>query len=147
MLRAEPAVFGPVASDPTVSLLIALAAAGPKALHAIRAARAEAREHVWDLAKDAAPDATGQVIVDLGRALVLAHSEKQGAIATWKKCLGHHPLMAFVDTEAVAAGSRWPACSGRATQTATPPPIKSPRPSRSPPSNYDTVNAYGPRTA
>ena len=98
MLRAGPAVFGPVASDPTVSRLIdTLAAAGPKALHAIRAARAEAREHVWDLAKDAAPDATVQVTVDLDGVLVLAHSEQQDATATWKKTFGHHPLMAFVD--------------------------------------------------
>lgn len=44
MLRAEPDVFGPVASEPTVSRLIdALAAAGPMALTAIRSARAE----VW----------------------------------------------------------------------------------------------------
>lgn len=47
MLRAEPAVFGPVASDPTVSRLIdTLAASGEKALRAIRAARAEVRRHV-----------------------------------------------------------------------------------------------------
>ncbi|MFC8278435.1 IS1380 family transposase [Streptomyces sp. NPDC057271] len=98
MLRAEPAVFGPVASDPTVSRLIdTLAAAGPKALAAIRAARAEAREHVWNMAKNAAPDAAGQVIVDLDGVLVLAHSEKQDATATWKKTFGHHPLMGFVD--------------------------------------------------
>ncbi|MFD5514233.1 transposase, partial [Streptomyces sp. NPDC127051] len=39
MLRAEPGVFGPAASDPTVSRLIdTLAGAGPKALTAIRAA-------------------------------------------------------------------------------------------------------------
>ncbi|MEU8837398.1 transposase, partial [Streptomyces sp900116325] len=51
MLRAEPAVFGPVASDPTVSRLVdTLAAAGPNALTAIRAARAGIREHVWKLA-------------------------------------------------------------------------------------------------
>jgi hypothetical protein len=38
MLRAEPEVFGPVASDPTVSRLIdTLAAAGTRALAAIRA--------------------------------------------------------------------------------------------------------------
>lgn len=98
MLRAESAVFGPVASDPTVSRLVdALAAAGPKALAAIRAARAEAREHVWKLAGLVAPDAAGQVIVDLDGVLVLAHSEKQDATATWKKTFGHHPLMAFVD--------------------------------------------------
>ena len=41
MLRAEPAVFGPVASDPTISRLVdALASSGPKALAAIRGARA-----------------------------------------------------------------------------------------------------------
>jgi hypothetical protein len=98
MLRAEPAVFGPVASDPTVSRLIdTLATAGPKALCAIRAARAQAREHVWNVAKNAAPDAAGQVIVDLDGVLVLAHSEKQDATATWKKTFGHHPLMGFVD--------------------------------------------------
>ncbi|MBT2392065.1 IS1380 family transposase [Streptomyces sp. ISL-1] len=98
MLRSEPAVFGPVASDPTVSRLIdTLAAAGPKTLTAIRAARAEVREHVWKLAGKAAPDAAGQVIVDLDGVLVLAHSDKQDAAATWKKTYGHHPLMGFVD--------------------------------------------------
>ncbi|MFD4051731.1 IS1380 family transposase, partial [Streptomyces sp. NPDC058611] len=98
MLRAEPAVFGPVASDPTVSRLIdTLAAAGPKALTAIRTARAEVRERVWKLAGPVAPDADGQVTVDLDGVLVLAHSDKQDAAATWKKTYGHHPLMGFVD--------------------------------------------------
>ncbi|MDI3390794.1 IS1380 family transposase [Streptomyces sp. B-S-A8] len=98
MLRAEPAVFGPVASDPTVSRLIdTLAASGPKALDAIRAARAEVRERVWKLAGPSSPEAAGQVVVDLDGVLVLAHSEKQDAAATWKKTYGHHPLMGFVD--------------------------------------------------
>ncbi|MFE9890739.1 IS1380 family transposase [Streptomyces scopuliridis] len=98
MLRAEPAVFGPVASDPTVSRLIdSLAAAGPKALAAIRSARAKVRDHVWKLAGTSSPDTTGQVIVDLDGVLVLAHSDKQDAAATWKKTYGHHPLMGFVD--------------------------------------------------
>jgi hypothetical protein len=98
VLRAEPAVFGPVASDPTVSRLVdALAAAGPRALEAIRRARSEVRERVWRLAGPAAPDAGGEVIVDIDGVLVLAHSEKQGAAATWKKTFGHHPLVAFVD--------------------------------------------------
>jgi len=44
MLRAEPAVFGAVASDPTVSRLIdSLAASGERALRAIRSARVEVR--------------------------------------------------------------------------------------------------------
>jgi hypothetical protein len=98
MLRCEPALFGPVASDPTVSRLIdTLAASGEKALQAIRAARSEARQRVWLLAKENAPDADGQVTVDLDGVLVIAHSDKQDAAATWKKTYGHHPLAAFVD--------------------------------------------------
>lgn len=78
MLRAEPGVFGPVASDPTVSRLVdTLAAAGPRALGAIRAARAQVGHRVWKLAGSSAPDAGGQVIVDLDGVLVLAHSESR----------------------------------------------------------------------
>jgi hypothetical protein len=98
MLRAEPALFGPVASDPTVSrLLDTLASGGKRALAAIRTARAEVREHLWMLAGETAPDADGQVTVDLDGVLVIAHSDKQDAAATWKKTYGHHPLMGFVD--------------------------------------------------
>ncbi|WP_055596907.1 IS1380 family transposase [Streptomyces hirsutus] len=97
-LRAEPAVFGQVASDPTVSRLIdTLAASGEKALTAIRTARSEVRQHLWELAGDRAPDVGGQVTVDLDGVLVVAHSDKQDAAPTWKKTYGHHPLMAFVD--------------------------------------------------
>ncbi|MEU5769713.1 transposase [Streptomyces asoensis] len=47
MLRSEPAVVGPVASDPTISRPVdALAASGPKALAAIRGARSEVRQRV-----------------------------------------------------------------------------------------------------
>lgn len=37
------------------------------------------------------------MIVDLDGVLVVAHSDKQDAAATWKKTFGHHPLMGFVD--------------------------------------------------
>lgn len=98
MLRAEPVLFGPVASDPTVSRLIdTLAKAGPKALTVICTARSEVREHVWKLAADTAPDTEGQVVVDLDGVLVFAHSDQQDAAATWNKSFGHHPLMGFVD--------------------------------------------------
>ncbi|MFJ5032687.1 IS1380 family transposase [Streptomyces sp. NPDC088560] len=98
MLRADPSVFGPVASDPTVSRLVdALAAPGPKALAAIRGTRSQVRGRVWDLAGESSPAADGSVIVDIDGVLVLAHSEKQDATATWKKSFGHHPLVAFVD--------------------------------------------------
>jgi len=105
VLRAEPQVFGPVASDPTVSRLVeTLAAAGPRALTAIRRARAEVRERVWKLAGTDAPDTDGQLIVDIDGVLVLAHSEKQDATATWKRTFGHHPLVAFVDHGAAGSG-------------------------------------------
>jgi hypothetical protein len=50
VLRAQPGVFGPVASDPTVSRLVTrLAADADDVLAAIAAARAGAREHVWGI--------------------------------------------------------------------------------------------------
>ncbi|SCD46270.1 Transposase DDE domain group 1 [Streptomyces sp. ScaeMP-6W] len=66
MLRCEPALFGPVASDPTVSRLIdTLAASGEKALQAIRSARSEVRSRVWSLAGKHSPNADGQVTIHL----------------------------------------------------------------------------------
>ena len=91
VLRAEPQVFGPVASDPTVSRPVETpASAGPRALTAIRSAGAGVRERVWKLAGTDAPDTGGQVVVDIDGVLVLAHSEKQDAAATWKRTFGHH---------------------------------------------------------
>ncbi len=67
VLRGQPNLAGPVASDPVVSRLVSsLAAGGPRALAAIRAARAAARERAWALAWDAAPGADGGLVtVDL----------------------------------------------------------------------------------
>src|SRR6478672_13887096 len=56
-VRSVPAVFGRVASDPTVSRLIdRLAVDADRAEQAIDAARAQTRRVVWDLAGDDAPD-------------------------------------------------------------------------------------------
>ena len=56
-VRAEPAVFGLVASDPTVSRLVdTLAGDVDHALAAIETARAAARAEVWTLAGEHAPD-------------------------------------------------------------------------------------------
>jgi hypothetical protein len=102
VLRAEPGVFGPVASDPTVSRTIdALATDAPRVLKAIDAARAAARARVWALAGDQAPDADtcadDPLIIDSDATLVAAHSDKQGAAPTFKRGYGFHPLWAFVD--------------------------------------------------
>jgi hypothetical protein len=83
VLRAQPGVFGPVASDPTVSRLIArLAENTEAALAAITTARAQARERVWQLA--GAPTQDGRVVIDLDATLVTAHSDKEDASRTWK---------------------------------------------------------------
>ncbi|MEU0823203.1 transposase, partial [Streptomyces mirabilis] len=108
MLRAEPGVFGPVASDPTVSRLVGtLAAAGPRALGAVRRARSEVRQRVWQLAGAAAPKSGGEVIVDIDGVLVLAHSEKQDAAATWKKTFGHQCAMRRSDVSPAEPGGTW----------------------------------------
>jgi hypothetical protein len=102
LLRAEPGVFGQVASDPTVSRLITtLAADTPKALAAIASARATARAVAWRAAGDHAPDhaitAQNPLAIDLDATLLDSHSEKECAAPTFKKGYGFHPLLAFAD--------------------------------------------------
>jgi Transposase DDE domain group 1 len=106
VLRDQPQLRGPVASDPVVSRLVsALAADAPRALAAIRKARAAARERAWALAGDRAPGADKDLVpVDIDATIVLAHSEKEKAAPTWKKTYGFHPLAAFADHGAGAGG-------------------------------------------
>jgi Transposase DDE domain group 1 len=103
LVRAQPGVFGPVASDPTVSRLIArLAEDGEGAQAAIRAARATAREWVWRRA--GAPRQDGLVVIDLDATLVTAHSDKESAAPTWKGGFGFHPLLGYVDHGGAGTG-------------------------------------------
>ena len=106
LLRAQPELCGPVASDPVISRLVsALAGEGPRALRAIRRTRAAARERAWALAGDRAPGAGGGLLpVDIDATIVLAHSEKEKAAPTWKKTFGFHPLAAFADHGTGAGG-------------------------------------------
>ena len=101
-VRAEPAVFGTVASDPTVSrTLTRLAGDVDTVLTAINKARAAARARVWAAAGANAPDhardAAHPLVIDLDATLVTAHSEKENAAPTFKRGFGFHPLCAFVD--------------------------------------------------
>ena len=102
VIRAEPALYGLVASDPTISRTIdALAADVDTVLNAIDGARATARARAWALAGNDAPDhhadAKHPVVIDLDATLVTAHSDKESAARTWKKGYGFHPLCAFLD--------------------------------------------------
>jgi hypothetical protein len=109
LLRAEPAVFGLVASDPTVSRTIdTLAADASRALKAIDAARAGARCQVWRLAGKHAPDsgisAERPLIIDADATLITAHSDKEQAAPTFKRGFGFHPLWTFADHGAQGSG-------------------------------------------
>jgi hypothetical protein len=83
VLREQPRLAGPVASDPVVSRLISvLAADSLRAMKAIRAARAAARERAWHLAGASAPGSDGGLVtVDLDATIVVAYSEKEQASA------------------------------------------------------------------
>ena len=126
-LRAHPEVFGPVASYPTVSRLIAtLAADAPTALAAINAARGRARARAWSLAGAHAPDhgvdETHPLIVDLDATLVTAHSDKELAAPNIKRGYGFHPLCAFVDPGPAGTSELVAMLLAPATPGPTPPP-------------------------
>ena len=109
LLRAEPAVFGPVASDPTISRLVSLLAGeAPRVLRAINTARAAARARAWQLAGSHAPNhgVTRQqpLTIDVDATLVTAHSDKEHAKPTFKRGYGFHPLCVFVDHGADGTG-------------------------------------------
>jgi Transposase DDE domain group 1 len=105
VVRAEPAVFGLVASDATISRAIAALARDARTTDAVLAAvdeaRAAARARVWRQAGRRAPDRdvtmARPLVVDVDGVLVTAHSDKEQAAPTFKRGYGHHPLVAFVD--------------------------------------------------
>jgi hypothetical protein len=73
-------------------LVSVLAADAPRALMAIRAARAAARERAWALAGDGAPGSDGGLVtVDIDATIVTSCSEKDQAAPTWKT-FGFHPV-------------------------------------------------------
>lgn len=126
-VRAEPGVYGRVASDPTVSRTItALAQDTDRVLAAIDGARQAARERAWGLAGAHAPDAGASpavpLVIDLDATLITAHSEKEHASPTFKRGFGFHPLLAFTDhgqagTGEMIAGILRPGNAGSNTAT------------------------------
>ena len=84
VLRDREALFGPVASMPTAWRLLDRIDAVH--LDRVRAARAVARRRAWEAG--AAPEPGGELRIDFDATISIAHSEKQGAAATWKKTFG-----------------------------------------------------------
>jgi type II secretory pathway pseudopilin PulG len=125
VLRAQPGVFGAVASDPTVSRAIdTLAAADADVLTAIRAARAAARAWVWHRA--GAPTQNGWIVLDPDATVLISHSEKEDATKTWKKTSGFTRCWCSAITASTAPENPSPGCCGAVTPVPTPPPTTSP---------------------
>jgi len=97
-LRDQPALFGQVASDPTIWRTFD--AVDADVLDAVRAARAEARAAVWQQRRR-----RGLVVLDVDASLVEIHSEnKQGAASHYKGGFGFHPMFCFSDDGEALAG-------------------------------------------
>jgi hypothetical protein len=103
LLAHQVGVFGEPPSDSTVRRM--LDSLDKAALKRIAKARRRVRARVWDLVAQrpggfpwlevAGKLLTGWVIIDLDATLITAHSDKQGAAATFKRGYGFHPLGAW----------------------------------------------------
>lgn len=123
VLRHQGAVLGPVASPPTVWR--ALREATPARLRKVEVARARIRRHVWELLPDGPPRCTvagtvleDVVVLDVDATIVVAHSEKEHAAATFKHTFGFHPLAVWCDnTHELLATRLRPGNAGANTAT------------------------------
>ena len=99
-LRAQPALFGDVASDTTV--FRALHELGPTQRAELAPALRAVRGKVWDRIDDG-----GRVILDVDATLVEVHTEsKQGAAPTYKGGFGFHPMACFLDATGECLAAR-----------------------------------------
>ena len=105
VLADQPGLFGPVASDSTVWRL--LDQLDDRQLAGVAAARAAAREVAWaqraELTGASVPAAAAAgvdlpgLVIDVDASIVVCHSEKEQAAATFKSSFGYHPILAFCD--------------------------------------------------
>lgn len=103
VLRHQGAVFGPVASPPTVWRT--LDEVTPGRLRKLQQARARVRRHVWSQLVGGVPASRvagadldeGLVVLDVDATVVIAHSEKENAAATFKRSFGFHPIGVWCD--------------------------------------------------
>jgi hypothetical protein len=108
-LRDQPALFGPVASQPTAWRL--LDAIDENLQARIATARAAARARVWK-----AGLAPKSVTLDFDATLTDVHTEKENATPTYKSGFGFHPLLVFLDqTHEALAGMLRPGRAGANT--------------------------------
>jgi hypothetical protein len=115
LLKQQAPVFGEPASDSTVRR--ALVELDAKALSRIRRARRRVRAHVWDLiaarscgfagVSVAGQVLTGSIVVDIDATLITAHSDEDGAAATFKKGWGFQCAMRRLGVSPVQPGGTW----------------------------------------
>jgi len=91
VLRNQPAMFGPVASEATVWRTFERAASVE--LAGIATARRDARARAW--AAGAGPS-DAELIIDLDATLITTKADKQDAAPNYKRSYGHHPLLAMI---------------------------------------------------
>lgn len=102
-LRAQPALFGEVASDSTLYRTVRSIDAAT--LDDLRASAAVVRRDVWE--RSSATTGTGLVVLDLDASLVEVHSEnKEGAAANYKRGFGFSPMFCFADATGEALAAR-----------------------------------------
>jgi hypothetical protein len=103
-LSDQKSLFGSVASASTAFRLLDRIARDPDGLERLRAAHAQARACVWEMA--GAPE---RLTIDLDATLVGSHSEKEGAAGNFKGGYGFHPMLAYADetSEALAGELRY----------------------------------------
>ena len=110
-LRGQPALTGPVASDPTVWRTFN--AVGPAELAGVARARAAGRERAW--AAGAGPDGE-LLVIDIDATIITTKADKADAAPTYKRTYGHHPLLAMAgDCDEVLAGLMRPGNAGANT--------------------------------
>jgi hypothetical protein len=101
-LRAQPGLFGHVASDSTLYRL--LRSIDPETLTQCWSAVAEVRSQVWK--RSSATTGVAPVILDLDASLVQIHSEnKEGTGSTYKGGFGFSPMFCFADATGEALGA------------------------------------------
>ena len=89
-LRAQPVLFGQVASDSTLYRL--LRGLGPDVVKSLCKAAAGVRSAVWERRGDT--ESSGPVVLDIDSTLVEVHSEnKDRAAAHFKGGFGFHPML------------------------------------------------------
>lgn len=102
VLRHQGGLLGPVGSAPTVWRT--LKGVGPVQLNRIATARAKTRKRVWSSAPGGVPESTAAgrglgdtVVLDVDATVIVAHSEKEQAAATFKRSFGYHPIGVWCD--------------------------------------------------